>query len=137
MSLADGTRFRQRLDERNEPGLTPDSLGRAQRHRVVQHVLQQTTLPEIDGKWFRTPDPKPVQCTVQEEIAYEQLRGWARRSDFSVKDSRLLGGFYKGAGQGRRPTAVLVHGLPGIEKNLDIAYRRRRWCAAVVGRSQR
>ena len=27
MSFADGTRFRQRLDERNEPGLTPDSLG--------------------------------------------------------------------------------------------------------------
>ena len=37
----------------------------------------------------------------------------------------MLGGFYKGAGQGRRPTAVLVHGLPGIEKNLDIAYRLR------------
>ena len=38
---------------------------------------------------------------------------------------RLLGGFYKGAGSGPRPTAVLIHGLPGIEKHLDIAYRLR------------
>jgi uncharacterized protein len=38
---------------------------------------------------------------------------------------RLLGGFYKGAGIGPRPTAMLIHGLPGIEKHLDIAYRLR------------
>jgi pimeloyl-ACP methyl ester carboxylesterase len=39
--------------------------------------------------------------------------------------SRLLGGFYKAAGETPRPTAVLIHGLPGIEKHLDIAYRIR------------
>jgi pimeloyl-ACP methyl ester carboxylesterase len=38
---------------------------------------------------------------------------------------RLLGGFYRGAGETPRPTAVLIHGLPGIEKHLDIAYRLR------------
>jgi len=38
---------------------------------------------------------------------------------------KLLGGFYRGAGDTPRPTAVLVHGLPGIEKHLDIAYRLR------------
>src|SRR5215470_10274972 len=39
--------------------------------------------------------------------------------------SRLLGAFYRGAGEGPRPTAVLLHGLPGIEKHLDVAYRLR------------
>lgn len=38
---------------------------------------------------------------------------------------RLLGGLYRGAGLGRRPTAILLHGLPGTEQNLDIAYRLR------------
>src|SRR5262245_56538992 len=44
---------------------------------------------------------------------------------FTSNGCRLLGGFYKGAGIGPRPTAVLIHGLPGIEKHLDIAYRLR------------
>jgi hypothetical protein len=39
--------------------------------------------------------------------------------------SKLLGGLYRGAGIGPRPTAVLLHGLPGVEKNLDIAYELR------------
>lgn len=41
------------------------------------------------------------------------------------KGSRLLCGFYRAAGVGPRPTAVLLHGLPGVEKNLDIAYGLR------------
>jgi pimeloyl-ACP methyl ester carboxylesterase len=44
---------------------------------------------------------------------------------FRSEDCRLLGGFYKAAGDTPRPTAVLLHGLPGIEKHLDIAYRLR------------
>jgi uncharacterized protein len=44
---------------------------------------------------------------------------------FTSAGCRLLGGFYKGAGAGARPTAILLHGLPGIEKHLDIAYRLR------------
>jgi uncharacterized protein len=44
---------------------------------------------------------------------------------FTSEGCRLLGGFYKGAGAAPRPTAVLLHGLPGIEKHLDIAYRLR------------
>jgi len=39
--------------------------------------------------------------------------------------SRLVGGLYRAAGQGPRPTAILLHGLPGVEKNLDIAYALR------------
>ena len=44
---------------------------------------------------------------------------------FTSKGCRLLGGFYKAAGDAPRPTAILLHGLPGIEKHLDIAYGLR------------
>jgi dipeptidyl aminopeptidase/acylaminoacyl peptidase len=44
---------------------------------------------------------------------------------FASQGSRLLGAFYRGAGEGPRPTAILLHGLPGIEKHLDLAYRLR------------
>jgi uncharacterized protein len=44
---------------------------------------------------------------------------------FQSHGCRLLGGFYKAAGDTPRPTAILLHGLPGIEKHLDIAYALR------------
>jgi pimeloyl-ACP methyl ester carboxylesterase len=44
---------------------------------------------------------------------------------FISQGSKLLGGFYRGAGIGPRPTAILLHGVPGVEKNLDIAYALR------------
>lgn len=34
---------------------------------------------------------------------------------------RLLGGFYRAQGGAPRPTVVLLHGIPGVEKNLDLA----------------
>ena len=44
---------------------------------------------------------------------------------FESQGSKLLGAFYRGAGTGPRPTALLLHGLPGIEKHLDLAYALR------------
>ncbi len=44
---------------------------------------------------------------------------------FLSDGSKLVGGFYRGAGNGKRPTAILLHGVPGVEKNLDIAYALR------------
>lgn len=44
---------------------------------------------------------------------------------FTSERCKLLGGFYKAAGDTPRPTAILLHGVPGIEKHLDIAYRLR------------
>ena len=38
---------------------------------------------------------------------------------------KLLGGFYGAAGETPRPTAILLHGVPGVEKNLDLAYALR------------
>lgn len=44
---------------------------------------------------------------------------------FTSGGQRLLGEFYRAAGDIPRPTAVLVHGTPGIEKHLDVAYQLR------------
>ncbi|HZY44528.1 MAG TPA: hypothetical protein VFF70_07245, partial [Anaerolineae bacterium] len=44
---------------------------------------------------------------------------------FYSQGCKLLGGFYRAAGDSPRPTVVLCHGLPGVEKNLDIAYGLR------------
>jgi uncharacterized protein len=44
---------------------------------------------------------------------------------FDSGGARLLGAFFRAAGPPARPTAVLLHGLPGIEKHLDVAYRLR------------
>jgi len=44
---------------------------------------------------------------------------------FTSEGCKLLGGFYKAGGEGQRPTAVLAHGTPGVEKHLDIAYGLR------------
>lgn len=44
---------------------------------------------------------------------------------FESNGCSLLGGFYKAAGDTPRPTVILLHGLPGIEKHLDIAYALR------------
>ncbi|WP_446742441.1 alpha/beta hydrolase family protein [Silvibacterium acidisoli] len=40
--------------------------------------------------------------------------------------SNLLGVFYLAAGAGPHPTAVLFHGFPGYEQNLDLAQELRR-----------
>jgi dipeptidyl aminopeptidase/acylaminoacyl peptidase len=44
---------------------------------------------------------------------------------FSSHGSKLLGGFYGAAGETPRPTVMLLHGVPGVEKNLDLAYALR------------
>lgn len=39
---------------------------------------------------------------------------------------QLLGVFYLAAGSGAHPTAVIMHGFPGYEQNLDLAQAIRR-----------
>jgi len=39
--------------------------------------------------------------------------------------SKLLGMLYRAGGAGPHPTALLLHGIPGLEKNTDIAYALR------------
>jgi pimeloyl-ACP methyl ester carboxylesterase/ribosomal protein S18 acetylase RimI-like enzyme len=38
---------------------------------------------------------------------------------------RLLGSFFRPAADGPCPTVLLLHGIPGVEKNLDLAYALR------------
>lgn len=48
--------------------------------------------------------------------------------DHAIIDSqgcKLLGGLYRAAGETPRPTIILLHGVPGAEQNLDIAYALR------------
>lgn len=54
-----------------------------------------------------------------------QLEAGVDGATFESQGCKLLGAFYRGAGVGPRPTAILLHGLPGIEKHLDVAYRLR------------
>jgi len=44
---------------------------------------------------------------------------------FSSHGCKLLGVLYGAAGDSPRPTVVLLHGVPGFEKNLDLAYALR------------
>lgn len=44
---------------------------------------------------------------------------------FDSSGDRLLGGVYLPGGQGPHPAVVLLHGLPGNEKNLDLAQSLR------------
>jgi len=39
--------------------------------------------------------------------------------------SKLLGVLYRAGGAGLHPTVLLLHGIPGLEKNADIAYALR------------
>jgi hypothetical protein len=44
-------------------------------------------------------------------------------------NNRLLGTLFMGWGDTPKPTVILLHGMPGIEKNYDLAlmFRRRDW----------
>ena len=44
---------------------------------------------------------------------------------FQSSGENLLGALYFGSGDGARPTAIVLHGIPGVEKNTDIAYALR------------
>lgn len=52
---------------------------------------------------------------------------------FQSAGHNLLGALYLGAGSSPRPTAIVLHGIPGIEQNTDIAYALRSagWNALV------
>ena len=44
---------------------------------------------------------------------------------FPSHGSKLLGTLYRPRGEGKKPTALLLHGIPGNEKNVDLAYALR------------
>lgn len=70
---------------------------------------EQANIPNVK---LEMPPTKPFSAGLDDVVIHSQ-------------GSKLLGGFYRGAGVGPRPTAILLHGVPGVEKNLDIAYALR------------
>lgn len=55
---------------------------------------------------------------------YESL-GSIEGASFRSEGESLIGVIYIGSGEGPKPTVLLLHGLPGLEKNVDIAYSLR------------
>lgn len=55
---------------------------------------------------------------------YEMLGG-IEGTSIQSEGHLLIGTIYIGLGEGKRPTVLLLHGLPGFEKNADIAYALR------------
>lgn len=45
---------------------------------------------------------------------------------FPSQGVAMNGVLYRAAGAGPHPTAILLHGLPGAEQNLDVAQAMRR-----------
>jgi len=77
--------------------------------------------------------PRPHHCDETNELNAQMksrvnpMRFKARLDGvvLSSHGCKLLGGFYGAEGETRRPTAILLHGVPGVEKNLDFAYALR------------
>lgn len=55
---------------------------------------------------------------------YESL-GKIEGASFESEGVSLIGVIYVGLGEGKKPTVILLHGQPGLEKNTDIAYKLR------------
>lgn len=51
---------------------------------------------------------------------------------FTSKNKKIIGTFFTAAGQGKKPTVVLLHGLPGNENNFDIAHAIKRYGFNVI-----
>lgn len=70
----------------------------------------------------RPPDPvtmDPVQIDTAFPPSTEEL-------EFASGGARLNGFLYLAGGPGHHPTVILLHGLPGTERNLDLAQALRR-----------
>ena len=64
----------------------------------------------------------------------EQPRGGVESVTFAAAGESLVGILYHAPGAGPHPVAVLLHGIPGGEKNHDIAYALREmgWHALII-----
>ncbi len=51
--------------------------------------------------------------------------GGVESAYFQSGNHKIVGVMYPAVGEGPRPTLILLHGIPGTEKNFDIAYRMR------------
>ena len=102
-------------------GLTAGS----KRSRGPHIHLPLLQIPWISGG-YRDKDVLQAEFTTALfEETMSRFQAGLRGVSFTSQGCRLLGGFYMAAGDTLRPTAILLHGLPGIEKHFDIAYALR------------
>jgi hypothetical protein len=85
-------------------------------HRLIGLLIALTAGAQLQAAdpFGRDPEPHPMFPPALAELT------------FSSGDFRLSGLLYQANGLGPHPTVVLLHGLPGNEKNLDIAQVLRR-----------
>ena len=78
------------------------------------------------GNWeLQIEIPLCTTTTVTRSRIPLQFKARLDQVLLSSHGCKLLGGFYGAAGETPRPTAILLHGVPGVEKNLDFAYALR------------
>src|SRR5215472_7545477 len=67
--------------------------------------------------------PDAVVADPPRDPAYPATRAWP---DIPSHGAKLYSVIYVASGAGPHPTVLLLHGFPGNEKNLDLAYSIRR-----------
>lgn len=90
----------------------------------IYSCKNQTSLAtdKSDGKAFFMQDEKPDSISPAGIVELQ----------IPSSGSTLYGFAYTANGQGLHPTAILLHGLPGNERNLDLAQNLRRGGYNVV-----
>ncbi len=81
------------------------------------------------GASLAADPPWPVdldRALTQDPTPHKMFPPSIEELSFEVEGSRLSGILYLANGLGPHPTVVLLHGLPGNEKNLDLAQAMRR-----------
>jgi dipeptidyl aminopeptidase/acylaminoacyl peptidase len=54
-----------------------------------------------------------------------RFRAGVEAAVFYSHGHKLIGAFYTAQGESPRPTTLLLHGIPGVERNFDVAYALR------------
>jgi len=67
-------------------------------------------------------------CSSHRELTDSQTTAAASITELTISsnDERMPGHIYQAAGDGPHPTAIMLHGYPGNEKNLDVAQAIRK-----------
>jgi pimeloyl-ACP methyl ester carboxylesterase len=98
------------------------------------HALKAAQGDDLPSLRLRVVDPKITRQSrfsgESKKSAFDDLLSmmFKARIDGVILHSngcKMLGGFYGAAGETPRPTVLLLHGIPGVEKNLDFAYALR------------
>jgi pimeloyl-ACP methyl ester carboxylesterase len=81
---------------------------------AAQSIGAQSRAPAYDPVTMDPPTRDTANPPSREELA------------FTSHGSRLNGLMYTAQGAGPHPTVILLHGYPGVERNLDLAQAMRR-----------